>query len=764
VIKKKNKLNNVYFFFNISNKFKKNKRYSLVLGSRLLLSVSNKKSRGIKYLDFFNYFKKRKPTKRYLKRFSFFRIFLRNRKYLVSRSNVTDIVQIPQTTRSVKRYQIIKLKKIFLRNSVFLNLRKQNFLKRLLNNLRLASLILNKFSIIGKILPIWLKSLNSEYSLFKLFLFSANRVFKKRKAKLKTKSKIKRKAKLKTKSKIKRKAKLKTITFQQLQLLTEFYDNDDFSFNLFRRSAKTLKMPERKDTINSILSFRKHYIKKSKYGLLRTNLYVSEVLGQKGPTTADYVHRYKFVLLKLKKRRRWKFIKFHMLYPTISNDYLYNNKIFITKKRRKPWVWKSRIKIDEKVTLRIAKFYYYKLHYFNRVHTAKKFFFRKKRAYINKFYSSLKPIKRVKSFKASFNLILKLKNSVKNIFLKHKPLKNNRKLFKSFKKRRLLYKNLYFKFFIRKQVSSKLYVLNRNTNMYMFPILNTFTLKSFNLMFFLRPKIIVTFFKEKFSRIIKFFRKQKFIDPIFFSRIIKFLFLSCKRLENIQQKNTNFKVLRSNIKNFTVNQTFSNNIISSFEFFLLYFIDVVKNKPVESFSSIPSNDYDYIIHEKDRKRKFLGLEKYSILSKQRQIRVDTLLRRRKDIWLQPEFVMLNFKNLLIKRGLGARAEKLISSLLVLTKFKHKLNFVNFFIENRPLFGTKPRRKGSLIQQIPMLLTSKRSISLSQRQFIRFATNRGERDLILRIYNEFINTNENRSSSSKALAEQYKSTFLNRVLL
>lgn len=152
-----------------------------------------------------------------------------------------------------------------------------------------------------------------------------------------------------------------------------------------------------------------------------------------------------------------------------------------------------------------------------------------------------------------------------------------------------------------------------------------------------------------------------------------------------------------------------------------------------------------------------------------------IFRERTDIWLQPLMVVNNFKNLLIKKGHSFSAEKTVNNLELIVKFNQKTKRLKkdldidsilpwFLSRFRPIFGVKPRRRGSAIIQIPMLLNSKRSASTGHREFIRLTNKRQERRLEDRLLNELIGTIENRSSTHKALTENLKLTFSNRVLL
>lgn len=153
-----------------------------------------------------------------------------------------------------------------------------------------------------------------------------------------------------------------------------------------------------------------------------------------------------------------------------------------------------------------------------------------------------------------------------------------------------------------------------------------------------------------------------------------------------------------------------------------------------------------------------------------------ILRNRSDIWIQPNVTIHNFRSLLAKRGLLFKTENLIRDLTLSIKFNKRLNkfkkgleihenlliwFLNRF---RPIFGVKPKRKGSAIVQTPMLLTSKRSISLGHRQFIKSFNKRPEYSIDKRILAEIVGTVEKRSSTYKNLTEQLKLTYANRVLL
>lgn len=153
-----------------------------------------------------------------------------------------------------------------------------------------------------------------------------------------------------------------------------------------------------------------------------------------------------------------------------------------------------------------------------------------------------------------------------------------------------------------------------------------------------------------------------------------------------------------------------------------------------------------------------------------------LLRNRSDVWVQPNATIHNFKSLLAKRGLLFKAENLVRLLIISVKFNKKLkkfkknneirgNLLVWFLNRfRPMFGIKPRRKGSAIIQIPMLLTTKRSVSIGHRQFVRSVGKRPEYSVDKRILSELLSTVEKRSSTYKSLTEQLKLTYSNRVLL
>ena len=757
ILKKKNKLKNIYSFFKLSGKFRTDKKYSLILSSRSLLSVSNKLLRSTTYTSYFNHFRISRVRKKYIKRLYPLRIFLANKKYFLLAKKIDNVFRLPKIINSPKRYQFRKLKHILYRNYFFSKVKRRRFKKKFPSVLHLLSALSPNFSIVHKVLPIWLKSHKKIYSIFKLFLFSRKRLRRRRRRKLKNRNK-----------------------FYKLYLLSRLYKRKNFSFNLFRRTAKCLAFIKRKKLINQLLPFNKNYNRKKRFSLLKRTTYGFEVRGHRGPTSAAVLHRYKFILLKQKKRVRYKFIKFHLLYPIITHYSYYRRMLaIISKPRKRRRVWKRRVKVNVRATLRAAKFYYYKLHYLTRSYIPfkRRFFKKKKKIEKYQYYLTSSPIKSSKKIYKRKHVFL-IKNFVRTSFfnrlISRKIRKLNKKVNKKYKKYKFLYKILYKKFSLRRRTSKKLYILNKNTGMLSFPILKHIPLKSFNLLLFLKPKSVISFFKERFSHMIRFFKQFRFIDTVFFSRVIKLLSLSIKRLQIIQKKNLKFNLKIEQFKNFKDDLYVRKNTILSSLSFLSHFIGVLKKpliyKKTPRISMVPklrrrlTRAY---ISERRRKLRAIGLLKQSLLAKQKRRKIDSLLRRRKDVWLQRESIMLNFKNLLIKNGLGVKAERLVSNLLKLTKFKRarrKINFVKLFLYRRPLFGSKPRRKGSMIQQIPMLLTSKRSISQGQRQLLKFAASRSERTLISRVYNECISTMQNRSSSSKALAEQYRSTFLNRVLL
>jgi small subunit ribosomal protein S7 len=129
-------------------------------------------------------------------------------------------------------------------------------------------------------------------------------------------------------------------------------------------------------------------------------------------------------------------------------------------------------------------------------------------------------------------------------------------------------------------------------------------------------------------------------------------------------------------------------------------------------------------------------------------------------------LVTKFVNTVMKRGKRSTAERIVYGAMEIVKTKAKddpLKVIEKAMDNvRPMVETKSRRVGGATYQVPVEVEAGRSVSVGVRWMIKYATERGGKNLSEKLAAEVLDAVANKGGAVKKREDTHKMAEANRA--